>query len=103
MRRYTTPTVALTVSGADLTGCEVLLTLRQGGKRLTLTASDSGDWTVGEGSSTGTVTLAQEQTALFEEGKDVEVQANVIGPDGRRAATGIVLCRFERNLLEVCR
>lgn len=103
MRRYTTPTIELIIGGADLTGCDVLLTLRQGGKRLTVRVDESDDWTVGDGSASGSVTLTQEQTASFDEGEDVEVQANVIDPNGNRFATEIVRCRFGRNLLEVCK
>ena len=76
MRRYTTPTIEITIGGADLTGCDVLLTLRQGGKRLTVRADESGDWTVGEDSASGSVTLTQEQTASFDEDEDVEVQGS---------------------------
>lgn len=101
MRRFTTPTVRLTIGGADLTGCDVLLTFRQGGDRITIRADESDDWTVSEDSATGTVTLTQKQTAVFDEGKDVEVQANVVDPNGNRFATGIAHVRFERNVLEV--
>lgn len=103
MRRFTTPTLAVTIGGADLTGCDAWLTLRQGDASLTLRLDGSDGWSVGEGSATGSVTLTQEQTALFVADRDVEVQANVIDANGYRWATEVATCRFGRNLLEVVR
>ena len=100
MRRFTTPTITLEV-GADLTGCDAYLTLRQGFETLTIRLDTLDDWTVTSEGATASVTLTQRQSARFGEGKPVEVQANVIDQNGYRAATDIVMAVFDRQLLEV--
>lgn len=103
LRRYTTPSIGVSIAGADLTGCDVYLTLLQGGVTLTLRLDTSEDWQAGTEQASGTVTLTQDQSAMFEEGKDVEVQANAISQDGHRWASGIATVRFGRNLMSVRR
>lgn len=103
MRRYTTPSIGVRIDGADLTGCDVYLTMMQGSVTLTLRLDTSDDWQAGASSASGTVTLTQDQSAMFEEGKDVEVQANAISTEGLRWASGIATVRFGRNLMSVRR
>lgn len=56
MRRFTTPTITFEV-GANLTGCDAYLTLRQGNRELTIT--DFEDVSVSDGVTTLSVTLTQ--------------------------------------------
>lgn len=96
MRRYTTTTQSMTVAGADLTGCDVHVTYRQGSKLLKKRAdSTSFDGEV----STVTVGFSQEETAEFKVGSAM-VQINWISPEGSRAATSQKPVMVEGNLLE---
>lgn len=98
MRRLSTPTFRVLVHGADLTGCDVYLTLKQGRKTITVKNPaieiDGTDATL-------TVTLTQEQTATFMEGRGVEVQVNAVDYNGYRIPTNIITVQFGRNILEV--
>lgn len=97
MRRFTTPSFEVSID-ADLTGCDVYLTLRQGRRRLDITKFDS--VTVNGDVTTLTFTLTQAQSAMFSEKSDVEVQANVKDQAGYRDATDTASFRFGRNILE---
>lgn len=103
MRRFTTPTLAVTIGGADLTGCDAWLTLRQGDASLTLRLDGSDGWSVGEGSATKRAVCSCVSVTEPVADRDVEVQANVIDANGYRWATEVATCRFGRNLLEVVR
>lgn len=103
MRRYTTPTIGVRLSGVDLTGCNVWLTLAQGSTTLNVRLDTSEDWQAGTEGASGSVTLTQDQSAMFEEDKDVEVEVNAISQDGHRWASDIKTKRFGRNLMSVRR
>ena len=97
MRRFTTPTVTLTVKGVDLTGMDVLVTFTQACHELTvegpsMTLSTGGDTVI-------EVPLSQVQTGGFVEGT-VEVQVNWLDALGNRDATTVGTIEVERNLLD---
>lgn len=97
MRRFTTPRFEVDV-GADLTGCDVYLTLRQGRREIDVTDFDS--VTVDGDVTTLTFTLAQAQSARFSEGREVEIQANVIDQAGYRVSSEIAKIDMGRQLME---
>lgn len=100
MRRYTTPTLTLVVEGIDITACDVYVTLRQGKRLLTLTDPEMETEVVEQRTDTKlTVTLTQEQTALFE-AVPVDVQVNYISSDGARDATEVKRVEVWPNLLQ---
>ena len=99
MRRYTTPTLTVQIQGADLTGCDIWLTFRQGRNEISVKEFESVE--IGEDATTLTLSLSQIQTAQFETNSHVYVQANVVDPNGYRAATDIGEVAFGRQLLEV--
>ncbi len=95
MRRYTTPTISLTVEGVDLTGMDTYVTISQGGTELTVTNAaasfDGADTTIA-------LALTQEQTERFRVG-EAKVQVNWVGGDGMRNATTIGRLQVDDNLL----
>lgn len=98
MRRYTTPRILVKISGADLTGCTLYLTFRQGRREVTV---KDPDMTVDGTDAYAEVRLSQLQTAKFREDEPVEVEANVVDSNGYRVASDIKEATFGRNLLEV--
>lgn len=98
MRRYTTPRILIKIEGADLTGCTLYLTFRQGRREVTI---KDPDMTVDGTTAYAEVRLSQLQTAKFREDEPVEVEANVIDSNGYRVASDIKETTFGRNLLEV--
>ncbi len=86
MIQYTTPTLRLTVRGADLTGTDVYATIKQGGRdpiegEITSVTYD--------GEADATVVLAdftQLQTGRIRKG-EATVQINFVTAEGRRLAT----------------
>ena len=100
MRRYTTPRILIKIEGADLTGCDVYVTFRQGRREHTVKNPPMQI----EGSDTYLeVRLTQLQSARFKHDKPVEVEANVVDSNSYRAATNIVETSLDRQLLEVPR
>lgn len=103
MRRYTTPTETLVVEGIDLTGYDVRVTFRQGGRQLTVT-DPTIEVLTGQGEQHDrtdtklTFTLTQAQTGAFQHGV-CEVQVNWISSDGARDATEIKQVPVPANLL----
>lgn len=98
MRRYTTPRILIKIEGADLTGCDVYVTLRQGLREHTV---KNPPMEVDGTDAYLEVRLTQLQSARFRETKPVEVEVNVVDPNGWRAATDIATVPFGRQLLEV--
>lgn len=95
MRRYTTPSVMLTVKGADLTSYDVYVTITQDGNSVTIEnppAQLVGCNTV------LTVELTQEESAQFSAGM-AEVQINWVDVAGHRDATNIKHVSIGTNLL----
>ena len=97
MRRYTTPTLTFEI-GADLTGCDVWITLRQGRRELTVIEFDAVE--VSGGKTYVTLTLTQRQTAAFVMGRPVDVQANIIDSTGHRVASEVRQINVDRQLME---
>lgn len=97
MRRYTTPTIEVTVEGVDLTGCEIWVTLWQQGTEVT-TRPGANDVAYDGSDTTITVGYTQEQTASLDEGR-AKVQVNWVDGEGRRNATAIAAIQVSGNLL----
>lgn len=100
--RYTTPTLTLIARGIDLTGMDaVTVSLRQRiGRAESTHAVDVEDptMTYDGADTTIPITLTQEQSGGFVDGKPVEVQVNWLDGTGRDATTiGTVM--WQRNLL----
>lgn len=95
MRRYTTPTVTVTVEGVDLTAQDVLVTFSQRGNRLTV---EGPSMALQDGDTVISVPLSQLQTGGFFEGS-AEVQVNWLDGYGHRDATTVGAIQVERNLL----
>lgn len=95
MRRYTTPTIELTVEGHDLTASDVYVTMRQQGRELTI---EDADVALDGGDTVITFALTQEQSATFREGR-ARVEVNWVDADGFRNATSIEELAVTPNLL----
>lgn len=95
--RYTTPVFLFTFSkqGIDLTQAdEVFVTFKQAGNSVTKTGNDL---VVEE--KTISVGFTQEETSRFCVG-DVEIQANWVMSNGKRAASEVVKYQFTEQLLQ---
>ena len=97
---YTTPLYRCRVKGADLTGMDLLLTMRQGKNVIELTNEDFGCIDIDSQRMEALIAfnLTQEQSAGFVEGWPVKVQLNAIDPQGVRAATNIAYTTFFEQL-----
>lgn len=99
MRRYTTPTLPMTVP-VDLTGAEIHVTIKQGARKIQKTGTDIVSvWDAESGKTTLSVTLTQEETGAFIAGRKAEVQVNWIFADGTRDATNIKPIDVSENLI----
>ena len=99
MRRYTTPTIPMTVP-VDLTGADVWVTIRQGQQKLQKTGTDVVMVYDSEsGKTTLSVTLTQEESGAFLAEKTATIQVNWIFADGTRDATNIKRIDVSENLL----
>lgn len=95
MRRFTTPTLTITVEGVDLTAQEVMVTFQQRNRTLTV---ERPAMELVDGDTVISVPLTQLQTGGFAEGS-AEVQVNWLDGHGHRDATTIGAVQVERNLL----
>ena len=94
--QYTTPSFTLTFTDQelDLTQASgVYVTFKSGGNTLTKTGES-----LTVAAKQIDVHLTQQETAQFKVG-DVEIQANWVMPSGDRAASDIVTCKIDRQLL----
>ena len=89
MRRYTTPTIQLTIAGIDLTGTDVYVTFSQGERTLTITDPALVYDSSNGGLTTIYVPLTQAQTAKFNVSSPVNVQVNWIDSNEMRNATDV--------------
>lgn len=96
MRRYTTPSIMLTVKGVDLTTYDVYVTITQGSSSVTVENPDA--QRVGC-NTVLTIGLTQEQSAQFSAGM-ASVQVNWVDIAGNRDATVIKHVPIGTNLLE---
>ena len=95
MRRFTTPTLTITVEGVDLTAQEVMVTFQQRSRTLTV---EQPAMALVDGDTVISVPLTQFQTGGFAEGS-AEVQVNWLDGFGHRDATTVGAIQVERNLL----
>ena len=94
---YTTPTYLARISGADLTGARIVLTLKQG--RTALNVEDFDSREDAEDATTVEFTLSQVESARFRDGFPIEVQANAIDSNGYRVASDIGSLHLKRQIL----
>lgn len=95
MRRYTTPSHTLVVSGVDLTEAIVRVTYRQANNVVTVEPTEV---EYADGRSTIKTTLTEEDTATLNVG-NAKVQVNWV-IDGVRDATEAIPLKVTENLLE---
>lgn len=103
MINYTTPTVALTVEGVDISSHDIYVSLEQGCNEMTKTGSDLNvtTETIGQVTNTNvTFTLTQNESASFDFNRNVLIQVNWITSAGIRSATEIKNIPVMRNLLD---
>ncbi len=103
MINYTTPTVALTIEGVDISSHDIYVSLEQGCNELTKTGTDLNvtTETIGQVTNTNiTFTLTQLESASFDFNRNVLVQVNWITSAGVRSATEIKNIPVMRNLLD---
>lgn len=99
MRRYTTPTLPMTVP-VDLTGADIYVTIKQGQRKIQKTGADVVSVYDSEsGKTTLSVTLTQEETGQFLSERKANVQVNWIFADGTRDATNIKQIDVSENLI----
>ena len=100
MHRFTTPTVPVRITGADLSACRVWVTFSQGRQRCVNRE------VTGQGQEIEplvwdfAITLTQQETARLSAGKAVRVQANIIDQNGYRAASNEETAASWSNLME---
>lgn len=96
MKRFTTPTITLTVEGIDLTKYKLYVTFKQGYIKFTKTdvtaSADNGNTVI-------TVNLTQEETGKLKKGS-CKVQINWMDDNGRRNAVDIGVIEVDENLLD---
>lgn len=95
MRRYTTPTHTIIVSGEDLSNASVWVTYRQANNVVTI---ESPEVEYADGRSTISVVLTEKDTSALNVG-NAKVQVNWV-IDGVREATEAVNIKITENLLE---
>ena len=86
MIQWTTPTLRLTVRGADLTGTDVHATIKQSGRDPIEGEVTSVTYDVDEGATVVLADFTQLQTGSVRRG-EATVQLNFVTVDGRRLAT----------------
>ena len=97
IRRYTTPTISLTVNKIDLTAYDVFVTFKSGNKTLTFTNDDI-SMTFESPDTQIEIEFTQEQSALFS--GQALCQINWLTTGGERNATCIRSVNFSPNLLD---
>lgn len=100
MRKYTTPTITLRISGIDLTGeYTVYVSIEQDDIEVLKTGDDlSVEYT--DDKSVIQLYLTQEETAKFKEDELAYCQVNIVDGTGKRYATDIRQIKIKRNLLD---
>ena len=98
MRRGTTPTIVINVTGEDFDGATLYVTIEQGALELTKTGSDV-LFTPTEEGSTVALFLSQEETLAFDKGK-ASIQIRWINSSGVAQASPIRTIDVSPILLE---
>ena len=94
-RVWETPTIGVTLeTDADLAGCRVYCTLRQGARKLTSEV----DIEPTEGGYRYEIPLTQVQSGGFKSSLPIELQTNVVDSNGWRVSSNISEFRMGRNL-----
>lgn len=96
MRRYTTPTVTVTVEGVDITGCDVYVTIAQGQHAATF---ENAPMELVDSDTAISVDMSQCETAGFRPGL-AKVQVNWIDEYGKRNALQEGAIAIDGNLLD---
>lgn len=96
MRRYTTPTIELTIEGIDLTESDVMVTFAQNDYSFTISGTDLAVTFDGE-NTVITCRLSETETGKFQNDYYVEIQVNWVS-DGERNATDIAYVMVDDNL-----
>lgn len=99
MRRYTDTTIALTVEGIDITNCECWVTFKQQDREIVKT-DDSLSKKYVEPDTVVVCELTQDETALFRDTINCNVQINWKSDKSLRTASTIGLLPVDKNLLE---
>lgn len=86
MIQWTTPTLRLTVRGADLTGTDVYATIKQGGREPIEGEVTSVTYDENEDATVVLADFTQLQTGKIRHG-DATVQLNFVTAEGKRLAT----------------
>lgn len=86
MIQWTSPTLRLTVRGADLSGADVHATIRQGGRDPIEGEVTSVAYDEAEGATVVLADFTQAQTGRLHRG-EATVQLNFVTAEGRRLAT----------------
>ena len=99
MRRYTTPTLRMSVPG-DITEADIRVTITQGPRKLIKRGPEVTATYDAEADRTNlSVRLTQEETGSFVAKKEATVQVNWIYEDGNRQATAERTINVHENLL----
>ena len=99
MRRFTTPTLPMTVP-VDLTGADIRVAIKQGQRVMQKSGADvTSAYNAETGKTELSVTLTQEETGMLLADIHVLVQINWIWPSGAREATNIKKIIVTENLL----
>lgn len=98
MRRGTTPTITITVTGEDFAGATMYVTLEQGDVELTKTGTDV-VVTATQTGSTVEIFLSQEETLMFTKGT-AKIQIRWIDQGGIAQASPIKNITVDAILLE---
>lgn len=85
MYQGTTPTIPITLKGADLTAARIFLTIQSGTVQLTLESGTDFEVTYDGENTVGQITLTQEQTLQMS--RTFTVQARWVFPDGSAGAS----------------
>ena len=94
MRRGTTPTITCKITGADLSGSNIYITIQQGGTEITIlnpTVETTEDGCI------MVITLTQEQTLRLKKGV-ADIQIRWVDPNGTALATNVAQITVEKIL-----
>lgn len=98
MRRYSTPTITITVEDVDLTdAAKILVTFDQGHAEIITKEPSTVKYDMGN--SILSVDLSENETALFDYRRPVRIEINILTSKGERIPSDIVEIPVFENLL----